>query len=375
MQAPKRPRKRQPAGLGAARALFACSLRPRTRRASTRSSRRITRTIRPRPSFSGWRAAPASTGSPPCAEEESLDGVALARPLLRCSTRGASRHRGGRADCRPSKIRATRSSLRSRARSRSSAGACRDRADPKRLGGNRGAARPRRDGARPLCRAFPQGALSRPIRSASSAARRRRSRSSRRKSRCGRSRVILKAVGGADYTPPLAGGRIAPRRAFSQTDARASSKRTLSGVVVSLADDRLTARREWGRNGLADATAPAGATLLWDGRFEVEVPRAHRARSSIGALGRSERRLQVAEAVQGDAVQALPGLYQDGTLVAVPPAVSPADQGRAARHFDGRMYCRPTTWSSPVKMAASRDDHHFGGFRLHEDRSAAFFLA
>ena len=136
--------------------------------------------------------------------------------------------------------------------------------------------------------------------------------------------LVLKAVGGADYTPRLEAVE-ALRAAILAARPSGKLKQTLSGVVVSLADDRLAARREWGRKGLADATAPAGATLLWDRRFEVEVPPLNGA-LSIGALGRSERRLRAEEGERG-AVQALPGLYRNGTLVAVPPAVYPADRG------------------------------------------------
>ncbi len=136
--------------------------------------------------------------------------------------------------------------------------------------------------------------------------------------------LILKVVGGADYTPRLDAVE-ALRAAVLSAGPSGKLKRTLSGVVVSLAGDRLTARREWGRKGLQDAAAPAGATLVWDRRFEVEVP-CLRGALSVGALGRSERRLGVQAAERG-AVQALPGLYRNGTLVAVPPTVYPVDRG------------------------------------------------
>jgi len=136
--------------------------------------------------------------------------------------------------------------------------------------------------------------------------------------------LILRAVSGADYTPRLTSAE-ALRAAILALPPDDRLKRTLSGVVVSVADGRFIARREWGRKGLADAAAPAGATLLWDRRFQVEVPRIKGA-LSVGALGRSERRFGPTPAGRG-AVQALPGLYRNGTLVAAPGSVLPADQG------------------------------------------------
>ncbi len=138
--------------------------------------------------------------------------------------------------------------------------------------------------------------------------------------------LILRAVSGADYTPRLTSVE-ALRTAFLSLPFGGKLKRTLSGVVVSISDGRFTAQREWGRQGLSDADAPAGATLLWDRRFEIEVPRIKGA-LRIGALGRSERRFRTAPAGRG-AVEALPGLYRNGTLVAVPSSVRPSDEGAA----------------------------------------------
>jgi tRNA(Ile)-lysidine synthase len=134
---------------------------------------------------------------------------------------------------------------------------------------------------------------------------------------------ILKVVGGADYTPPLAG--IESIRHAVIAGGAGNLKRTLSGVVVSLAGKTLTAEREWGRTGLVEAAAPAGATLLWDGRFRVEVPRLPGA-LQVGALGCSDRRLRSPAAASGR-LKTLPGLYRDGTLVAVPSVVAPAQTG------------------------------------------------
>jgi hypothetical protein len=125
-----------------------------------------------------------------------------------------------------------------------------------------------------------------------------------------------------------------------------SLKRTLHGVVFGVADGRLTARREWGRGGLAAVATTAGASLVWDRRFHVEVPHLSGV-LDIGPLGRSGRRLR-AEAVERGAVEALPGLFQNGTLVAVPDGVRTADQGTplgrlAAKSIVGhRLFAAPS---------------------------------
>ena len=136
--------------------------------------------------------------------------------------------------------------------------------------------------------------------------------------------LILKAASGADYTPTLAGIE-ALREAILHAPPDAELKRTLHGVVIAVKRGRLTAQREWGRAGLAEVTAPAGATLLWDARFRVEVPRLT-GQLGVGPLGRSDRRLRSPRANRGT-LKALPGLYQDGTLVAVPESILAADRG------------------------------------------------
>ncbi len=135
-------------------------------------------------------------------------------------------------------------------------------------------------------------------------------------------------MGGAEYTPRLQA--IAPlHAAILAVGEDDRLKRTLGGVVVAVSGGRLLAHREWGRSGVADAAAPAGASLLWDRRFRVEIPRLGGA-LKVGALAHSGRRLGVqsgAQSAEKAAIRALPGLYQDGTLVAVPEAVRVSDDG------------------------------------------------
>ena len=235
--------------------------------------------------------------------------------------------------------------------------------DAARLGRNRRPARPRGEGARSLRRRVPAGAFRGRSRSASSAARLPRSRRCRRKWRSARSRAILQAVGGADYTPPLAGDRSRCATRSSSAAGDASLKRTLSGVVVEVADGKLTARREWGRDGLADIAAPAGAHAPL-GRTLSRRSSAPRRRPQRRGARAVERRLRSRGGRPRRAADVFPGLYRDGTLVAAPAGVVPADEGGRLDSPGGRMHCRPTAWPRRRSWPSSADDHHFGGFRL-----------
>ena len=136
--------------------------------------------------------------------------------------------------------------------------------------------------------------------------------------------LVLRAVGGADYTPPL--DRVeALRGAVLVAGEGKDFKRTLAGVVISAAAGRLTARREWGRKGLAAVAAPAGSTLLWDRRFRVGVPDLASG-ATVAPLGRAERRLR---STAGDraAIRAMPGLFAGERLVAVPDVIEATDDG------------------------------------------------
>ncbi len=145
--------------------------------------------------------------------------------------------------------------------------------------------------------------------------------------------LILRAAGGAEYTPPLE--RIeALREAILAANEGGAVKRTLHGVVVTAGNGRLAARREWGRRGPAAIAAPAGSTLLWDRRFSVRVP-ASMSGLSVGPLGRAERRLRSACADRGG-IRVLPGLFAGDELVAVPDKVDATDEGKPLGRLPAR---------------------------------------
>jgi len=127
--------------------------------------------------------------------------------------------------------------------------------------------------------------------------------------------LILRAVGGAAYTPELDSVE-ALRSAILTLGEGKRLKRTLHGVALGVENGRLTARREWGRAGPAGLPAAAGSTLVWDRRFRATVPLLDGA-LEVGPLGRSEMALKSPRA-DAAALRTLPGLYRNGTLVAVP---------------------------------------------------------
>jgi tRNA(Ile)-lysidine synthase len=133
--------------------------------------------------------------------------------------------------------------------------------------------------------------------------------------------LILKAVAGADYTPPL--DRVERLFEALLASEHRDLKRTLHGVAVMRSDGRLLAQREWGREGLAETPVPPNSTTLWDGRFRVEVPGLP-SPLVLAPLGLARARV-AAEGADRSVLRVLPGLYRDGRLIAVPEGVAVTD--------------------------------------------------
>jgi tRNA(Ile)-lysidine synthase len=129
---------------------------------------------------------------------------------------------------------------------------------------------------------------------------------------------IVRAVGGAEYTPPLE--QLEPLPAA----LKGEFKRTLAGVVVEAVNGRFSARREWGRNGPPDTVSEAGTSLVWDGRFRVEVPKLP-GELLVGGLRRSGSRFH-GDAARRASVEVAPGLYRDGELIAIPAGIEASDE-------------------------------------------------
>jgi tRNA(Ile)-lysidine synthase len=133
--------------------------------------------------------------------------------------------------------------------------------------------------------------------------------------------LILKAVGGAEYTPPL--DRLERLFGALLTSERRDLKRTLHGVALTLSGGRLLAQREWGREGLGEMPAPPDSTIVWDGRFRVEVP-GLAPPLVLAPLGLARGRIE-AQGADRSVLRALPGLYRDGRLIAAPEGVAVRD--------------------------------------------------
>jgi tRNA(Ile)-lysidine synthase len=141
--------------------------------------------------------------------------------------------------------------------------------------------------------------------------------------------LLVRSVGGAEYTPRLDSVE-ALREAALAADAGESTKRTLGGVVFAAQGRNITIQREWGREGLAEVTTEPGSEVVWDRRFRCIIPLLP-GRLQVGPLGRAERRLQAS--AETSVIRTLPGLFQNGTLVAVPDGIPAADDGPNITRF------------------------------------------
>jgi tRNA(Ile)-lysidine synthase len=181
--------------------------------------------------------------------------------------------------------------------------------------------------------------------------------------------LILRAVGGADYTPPLDGVEALWSAIVAAGEA-GRVKRTLHGVELAVAAGRLTARREWGRSGPAGIPARAGETALWDRRFRVAVP-AGIGDVTIGPLSAAGVKAAAAGADRA-ALRTLPALYLDSALAALPDLIGTADAELPAARFAARAVVGERLGLAPAATLSLSDQETAPG--LHE-RSAAFILA
>lgn len=124
---------------------------------------------------------------------------------------------------------------------------------------------------------------------------------------------LLQAVGGTLYTPRL--DRLKGLGAFlaEATQARRPARRTLNNVMLTVEAGRFTAEREWGR-GLPHRPLAPGETAVWDRRFLVDAP--DEAGLEVRPLAASGHPALKGRSCPG--AMALPALYRDGRLAAVP---------------------------------------------------------
>ena len=131
-------------------------------------------------------------------------------------------------------------------------------------------------------------------------------------------RRLLLDVGGETFPPRLE--RLDGLLAAIKDDNQ-SVKRTLAGVVIEAAGDRIWFYREIGRDGIGDVELSPGDTTLWDRRFRVSLSQTASAGISIralGALGRGLLPVPNRGAWPIAATETVPSGWAGEDLVAVP---------------------------------------------------------
>jgi tRNA(Ile)-lysidine synthase len=125
---------------------------------------------------------------------------------------------------------------------------------------------------------------------------------------------ILLAAGGAEHVP-----RLENLAALEVALGEAPVQRTLAGVVVSPEGEGIRFERELGRTGLSDMDVSQGFDGVWDGRFRIVVTGtgASARLAALGSLGRTQLSPHMRIGSMR-ALEALPALWSDGVLIAVP---------------------------------------------------------
>lgn len=131
---------------------------------------------------------------------------------------------------------------------------------------------------------------------------------------------LLQAVGGTDYTPRL--DRIEQLLAAirGEIDKSDGFRRTLNDCLIDMKQGRLTVIREWGRAGPPPCRAVAGIPVIWDLRFEIDLPEVPADGAEIAALGR----LDPFDADEADPaeIRTIPAIFAGDSVVALPDMLS-----------------------------------------------------
>jgi tRNA(Ile)-lysidine synthase len=108
--------------------------------------------------------------------------------------------------------------------------------------------------------------------------------------------------------------------------------RTLGRCRLRTAGDRLLVFRE--RRGLPEIAGPApGASLLWDGRFRIEVPAEATSGDRIAAWGDAAAGEGRPEGLPFEAAAVLPALWRGGRLLC-PPCIGESAGGGLPARFE-----------------------------------------
>lgn len=129
---------------------------------------------------------------------------------------------------------------------------------------------------------------------------------------------ILRAVGGAPYTPRLESLRLLAS-AMMDPPAPERFQRTLAGVVVDRRRDGFRFQREFGRTGLPEIVVDRRFDGVWDGRFHLRIDHVGDP-LTIGPLTGEGRRALAVCVPEGlpRTIDALPAIRREGRILAVP---------------------------------------------------------
>ncbi len=144
---------------------------------------------------------------------------------------------------------------------------------------------------------------------------------------------LLQAVGGSEYTPRMDRLENLLSALRDAAENSTSVRRTLNGCVADLRGGELRLYREWGRSGLERRIVEPGECSVWDRRFLVAIGEDMSDSRVLAPLG--AQRVHFRGLAKPDVLQAVPALYRDDELVAVPEFLDAADTGEFA-HFGCR---------------------------------------
>jgi tRNA(Ile)-lysidine synthase len=157
-------------------------------------------------------------------------------------------------------------------------------------------------------------------------------------------RRCIAAAGGLPEPPPLARLEGVVARVWARGPTHADGGWTLARAQIKARGNWVTVEREPGRLRPPVAALSAGAKVLWDGRFRVEIGRGLEGPIEVRALARTgfaelKRRGRVTKA--SPALLLTPAFWRDSELIAVPTVAFWAHQGLEAMitaHFKGLRY-------------------------------------
>ena len=179
----------------------------------------------------------------------------------------------------------------------------------------------------------------------------------------------ITAAGGGMEPVPLAGLEPVVARVWGAGPGEADGHWTLARAKITAAGAAVAIEREPGRLPLPTMTVAAGAKMLWDGRFLVEIAAGFAGKLKLGALGPAgvAALKPRAGALKGSPAWLLtPAFWREDQLLAAPAAGFWAHEGLEAMisaHFKGLRYNFPD--GSPTDPRADPQTEAIGTTAVH----------